>query len=452
VAGSVDGVLPRIFAASFGALLGISLLKFGNPVVLDKYVVSPSGTFEVAIEAWPVAWGYCLLGAVLLLGLFTARWNSRLPRMLTLLPLAWLVWEFLAGMGTIDQTLTRVTVIHFASCVACFYLGAFALARVQRMGLFWTGLIVGFALVQVSGFMQHFGGLAETRRYVAMYSDLSSIPPEFQARLASDRIFATLFYANTLAGVILLLLPVTLAVLMSLKTRLTAPARWFLVSVAAATALVCLYWSGSKGGWLLLLLLGLVATRFLPIPRPVKLMLISGVLLLGLAGFIAKYAGFFEKGATSVVARYVYWKVAAQIAANHPVFGIGPGTFGIAYELAKPPGAEMARLVHNDYLEQACDSGIPGMLFYSAFVIGGLWWVFRTLSVNAGITVRAGVWIGLVGWATHSSMEFHLYIPAVAWPAFTVLGWLAGTAPPRVPTMGANASTEPAPPATLQNA
>jgi hypothetical protein len=36
------------------------------------------------------------------------------------------------------------------------------------------------------------------------------------------------------------------------------------------------------------------------------------------------------------------------------------------------------------------------------------------------------VWLGLVGWALQSFIEFGLYIPAVAWVAFGLLGWLLG--------------------------
>ena len=104
--------------------------------------------------------------------------------------------------------------------------------------------------------------------------------------------------------------------------------------------------------------------------------------------------------------------------------------------------AEMARLAHNDYLEQASDSGIPGFLLYAAAVVGGLAWVFQPTA--GGGPVRLGVQLGLLGWALHSFIEFHLYIPAMAWPAFTLLGWLLGSR--------SNPSTAAAPAATMPDA
>ncbi len=113
-----------------------------------------------------------------------------------------------------------------------------------------------------------------------------------------------------------------------------------------------------------------------PFSRRLKIALVTGVLLVGLAGFFWKYSAFFQKGATSVSARFDYWRAAAQTAKDKPVFGTGPGTFAIAYQKIKRPESEMSRLVHNDYLEQASDSGVVGFLAYALFIVGALAWSF----------------------------------------------------------------------------
>ena len=145
-----------------------------------------------------------------------------------------------------------------------------------------------------------------------------------------------------------------------MRERLTLPARAFVVGAVTIAALACLFWSGSKGGWLLMLLLALIALLRLPFGKQFKIALLAVVLLSGLAGFLWKYSGFFRKGATSVVARFDYWQAAVQTTQEKPLFGTGPGTFSIPYQKIKRPESEMARLVHNDYLEQATDSGVIG--------------------------------------------------------------------------------------------
>jgi O-antigen ligase len=132
-----------------------------------------------------------------------------------------------------------------------------------------------------------------------------------------------------------------------------------------------------------------------------------------------------------VVARFDYWQAAAQTAKAHPVFGSGPGTFGVAYARIKKPESEMARVAHNDYLEQASDSGLVGFLSFTGFVAAALVFAYRRSGLR-GDWVKLAIWLGLLGWALQSFVEFGLYIPAIAWPAFGLLGWLVAQAPNQI--------------------
>ena len=65
----------------------------------------------------------------------------------------------------------------------------------------------------------------------------------------------------------------------------------------------------------------------------------------------------------------------------------------------------MARLVHNDYLEQASDSGLAGLLTYALFIVGALAWSFpkarkdlRAAEPDDWLTFA--VWLGVLGWAS----------------------------------------------------
>lgn len=425
-----DGPAARGFATLFGALLGLSLLKFGNPVVLAQLVEWPKDRYEWIFMAWPNAVALPLLLGVAVLGLLALRWRELTWRWELALPLGWLGWEALAAGQSAEPASSWPVVLHFGTCVLCYLLGTFSLTRRRDLGGFWLGLLAGFAIILTVGLEQHFGGLAETRRQFHLYIEptLKVVPPDLLKRISSDRIFSTLFYPNALAGVLLLLLPALLAFLWECDRWLTRGARLFLIAAVGGGALGCLFWSGSKGGWLLMLLLGLVTLLRLPMAAWWKWVVMATVLLAGLTGFGLRYAGFFERGATSVSARFDYWRAAAQTAAEHPVWGTGPGTFARAYARIKRPESEMSRLVHNDYLQQASDSGVPGLLAYAAFVVWGLVRGFPRGPL-AGNWLRFGVWLGLLGWALQSLFEFGLYIPALAWPAFTFLGWISLAAP-----------------------
>ena len=81
----------------------------------------------------------------------------------------------------------------------------------------------------------------------------------------------------------------------------------------------------------------------------------------------------------------------------------------------------MARLTHNDYLEQFSDSGLIGGASYGV-------WIFLALATagknlwRVGNAVSFAVFAGLLGWFVQGFGEFSLYVPALAWTSFTLLG------------------------------
>jgi O-antigen ligase len=454
--------LPRLFEALFGAFLGLSLLKFGNPPIMERWVTPPTNAYEFVLDSpWPILWAYILLAALLGIGFFVAKWPVRVPRWLILLPAAWLAWTFIASFWTENSVLSKPTLAHYSACVVCFYLGLFCLAPVRRLTVFWLGLIFGLFIVLAIGWEQHFGGLEQTKRYffLYIYPNLKEVPPEYIKKLSSSRIFSTLFYPNALAGALLLVLPPVLQALWQSRKRFTLGARVLLIALFSIAGLGCLYWSGSKGGWLLMLLLGLLWVLRLPFSRVLKRNIIMALLVIGLTAFFLKYVGFFQKGATSVSARFDYWQAAIHTAITRPLTGTGPGTFSIAYQRVKRPESEMSRLVHNDYLEQASDSGIPGFLLYTVFVASALVFSYPRLNPSLPKTnptptapppvsptpppippnpLRFAIWLGVLGWALQGTMEFGLFIPSLAWPALALIGTLLGlrSAEPAEPDTG----------------
>ena len=75
----------------FGTFLGLALLKFCNPPVMEKFVVPPANGYEWVIGSWPTSIAYWLLAVVILVGLPVASFQIHAPRWLVFTPLAWLV-------------------------------------------------------------------------------------------------------------------------------------------------------------------------------------------------------------------------------------------------------------------------------------------------------------------------------------------------------------------------
>jgi O-antigen ligase len=464
----------RLFALVFGLFLGLAILKFGNPVILDHQIQPPRDASEWLTQAWPVRWASPLLMIVAVIGVMLSKPSERLrqagvPWLPLVLALAWLGWQFLSARHSVDPVLTAMTLPQLTACVACFAVGFLVLGRYLRSPWLWGGLLVGFLLCLNKAAQQHFFEMRQdynllvegqaagwTNFSPAFFAELKAVNmiittngvdvanPVILEKMRKARVNGTVVYPNALAGLILLLLPGAVVFLLSVTSQLKQSVRWLVLGLILFLGLGGLYWTGSKAGWLVAIAVGAAWMLVWPLAPRLKVAVVALLLVGGLGMFGLRFAGYFAKGATSAAARFDYWKAAVQNTRDNPVFGSGPGTFQRPYARLKAPESEMARLVHNDYLEQATDSGLPGFLFYVGW-IGTLLFVLgrqvvqtaaRLKSADANIRWEAvmsqALFFGLLGWFAHGFAEFGLYIPAPAWIAFALAGGLLSQNPASV--------------------
>ena len=419
-----------LWAIAAGLFTAVAILKLSTPAILSDHVEAPGSVIEWLFFSWPNMIGYALLAALSITSVRSLRRHSQAPSWLLLLPAAWLMWQVLCTANTINLLLTRATLAHFCSVVILFYLGYFALSRQTDLKGFRGPVLIGFVLVLWSGLEQHFGGLQATREMIYAQPNWQDLPPDYLEKIAKNRIFSTLFYPNALACGLILLTPLCAISLWHSTSRLQVPSRIVIVATLIFTSLACLVWTESKSGWLVCLALGFVFGLQTRVPRWIKYTAMLTLVIGGLAGFFWKYSDYFNKGATSVAARFDYWQAAWTTAKSNPLFGSGPGTFMKAYAKIKPPEAEMARLAHNDYLQQASDSGFLGALLYTGFIWSSLFLTWKKRSLSP---MHTAVWFGLFGFALQSFVEFGLHIPAISWTFFLLLGWLVGQEDRRKP-------------------
>ena len=415
-------LLRSWWSLAVGSLLGVSLLKFGNPIVLDRLIQPPSTPWEWVFQPWPVLWGF-LAAAVVLASSILMGYSrpASLPTRVWI-PLVWLGWQCLAATQSVEPQISRLAVAHFAVGVGLYY--AALLTRsgdTPTRAAFVVPITGALALVLWGGFDQHFGGLEATRRLVYQQEGWEQLPKEYLKKLASDRVFSTLVYPNALAGAILMLFPSCATAIWSLLYRYRFAVLWTPLGLFAYFALGCLIWSGSKAGWLIgLVLVGVWLWRAPGFSR-FRIVTVLAATLLGGGFFAFRFAGYFQKGATSVGARFDYWSSGLKTWAQRPVFGAGPATFATTYRAQKRPESEMALLAHNDYLEQGSDSGTVGFLAYLLLFPYSIIRLYR-YSCQSGVLFS--IWLGLLGWTLQGAVEFGLYIPALSWTAFFFLGWL----------------------------
>jgi len=442
----------ELYALAFGLFLGLAIVKFGNPVILDHKIPPPASLSEALADSWPSHWGNWLLAVLAVPGIWLVivnrpRWPGN--AWLWVLPTVWFGWQLVSATRTADRALTAVTVWQFAGCLACYFLGALVLGHKHTMKWLLVGVLAAFAFCLVRAVNQRLIEFPQDRRALleGERTGWTNFPPEvFQqmkrdgfiittngvdvtnpaiiAKYEKGRVHGTLVYPNALAGVVLLLWPLTLVVAVNGTQPFRSFTRWTVIVLALLLGVAGLFWTGSKSGWLIALVLGGVWVFWLDWPRRWKTVVFLTMMTAGLAVFAFRFQGYFAAGATSVGARLDYWRAAVQITGEHKLFGSGPGTFQRPYALIKSPEAEMARLAHNDYLEQFSDSGLIGGISYAAWIGLLLLTLGRRVWGLKDDPLLFAVFAGLLGWILQSLVEFGLYIPALAWPAFSMLGWL----------------------------
>ncbi len=447
------------YALAFGLFLGLAILKFGNPVILDQKIPAPVSPSEFWADAWPTHWAswillpFTLAGA----GLVFAR-RSRWPGSpwLWRLPLLWFGWQLLSAAQTVDGGLTATTLCQFAGCLACYFIGALILGHERSLRWLLIGVLAAFAFCLVRGINQRLFEFPQSRQmlvegeragwtnippelFVEMKRDRAIITtngadvlnPDFLAKFAKGRVMGTLVYPNALAGIILLLLPVSLVLAFNSAKQLRPPLPAAITGLTVFLGGMAFFWTGSKLGWLIAMAMGGVCLFRLPWPARLKWVAIIVVTVVGLGIFAVRFHNYFAAGATSVGARLDYWQAAAKIAWQKPLLGTGPGTFQRPYAELKSPTAEMARLTHNDYLEQFSDSGLVGGMLYATWIVLALVAIGRRVWRFADPGSFA-IFLGVLSWFVQGMGEFSLYVPALAWTAFTLLGILLATTGNRV--------------------
>ena len=248
---------------------------------------------------------------------------------------------------------------------------------------------------------------------------------------------------NSLGVFMALLIPPAAAA--ALDRSRPAPARAAL-SLALAAFAFAFVLAVSRGAWIALA--GAVALRPLVSPGKSLLRRVSGAVAMAAAAAAAATLLYFSfplmrERVDQLVAdagektRPILWRGAWGIAGDHPVLGGGAGSFDILFEKYRPVGfRDQPLYAHCDYLNTLSDYGALGfaLLFGAAATIA-----WRC----AGARGLAGAaFTGLLAFALHLLVDFHLKIPALAMTVASIAALVTAEAWPqrdegRMPAGGA---------------
>jgi O-antigen ligase len=119
--------------------------------------------------------------------------------------------------------------------------------------------------------------------------------------------------------------------------------------------------------------------------------------------------------------RLRYWRVAIDVAADHPVAGAGPGAFAVEW-LRRRTIDERVRNAHSLELQTLADLGLVGLaLLAAAIAATGL---AAAGALRADRALAAGPVAGALTWALHAGLDWDWEMPALTLVAITLAGLL----------------------------
>jgi hypothetical protein len=123
--------------------------------------------------------------------------------------------------------------------------------------------------------------------------------------------------------------------------------------------------------------------------------------------------------------RYAYWKVALGAFADHPLDGLGSGSFGARW-LQKRTFPEAVRDAHSLYFETAAELGLVGLAALATLIAGIVLAARQALRHDAA--AAAGLLAALVTFGAQAGVDWLWEMPAVSLLALLAAAGLAGLA------------------------
>ncbi len=341
---------------------------------------------------------------------------------------------------------SMVILKQFVGYALLYFLVVHALDTPEQQRKLIKYFLISTAVVALLGLHQFFLGFQDVARSVEQ-----NIPPELRVeylvRIARRRVFSVFVYPNSLAGFLLVALPMTL--LYGALHR-----EWFkgknvkkMIAYGIVLPLPCFVsflLTQSKAGFLTFFIVAIasvIAARKKLGLKPRVLWAILLVLLILLSALVVSPLGrklVIEKGGFTLSERLDYWQTGCRMVLRSPVIGNGFNSFGLLYSRYRLPGTGEARSAHNNFLQILVETGVVGFLFFIGIWVFAVWpvWPFvrgylrgekadplrETLVLSAVVSISC--------FLIHSLADFDLYIPGIAMTVYLFLGLMVKNARP----------------------
>jgi len=273
-----------------------------------------------------------------------------------------------------------------------------------------------------------------------------------------NRVFSTLGQPNWLAAYLLVLIPISLALLLKAKSKKSITIYCLLITIFYSALLFTKSRSGFLGltiAYLIFWILTLIKNKLKSFPWKKSLLITIYLLLITLLigtpytpsikQFTAKHS--FPKqnvfpndlgaptvatgGSSSVDIRKVVWQGAVDIWKNYPIFGSGVATFAYSYYNFRPVAHNLLsewdflyNKAHNEFLNFLATTGAFGLTSYCLIILWFTIWTIKNIKLNTKYQIlNISLLAGFLGLAVSNFFGFSVVPVALfffLWPALAV--------------------------------
>lgn len=339
--------------------------------------------------------------------------------------LAFLAWMILSGVLSSHRWMSTFALERLVVALLLFYLMFWHFKSKQREKILLWSLFAFPALISLIGIIFF---LAPKNVFFPFANNLTF----FSGTFVNHNNFAGLLILGFFLGAGLIM------GLRRIKSEFLSEgvARLVIFSIPLIVILIALGFSLSRGGWVAFFLSGAGFLLWLGLSSRRKnlrnyfaltlLVVLAGIILSLLLGksVVKERArslnALFKDPASglTLTGRKMIWKNTLAMIRDHPLFGAGPGSFGLEYPHYREPGDFYGeRHSHNDLMQLAAEGGIPAallalLLLAQAFII----WRAKYRREESRFRRRAsiGIIFGMLGFLLQDQVDFHFYIPGLA--------------------------------------
>jgi O-antigen ligase len=373
----------------------VSLLLFGVFVF----------TFSIVTYWLPLGEAGVLIG---LAGLAVQKNKLRVPAMFWIYVM-WILWAFLGSFFSQYPDLAQAQVVERIKLALIMLVLVNALRTTEQLLVYQLFIVGCYVLFPMRGAIHNYliGNTAFGR---AIWNHIYENP-------------------NELAGLSLLALGIALAIA-SAKTLI--PLYRYAAAASAAVILVVLLMTQSRGAFLGLVI-GMGAAAFGLIMRKPKYIFYATACAIAIAALLPdsvwhRFVGIGKLTSTDTIAaadpegsaeqRWEIQKTGWRIFLDHPLIGVGLGTYPLANAEYSPELG--ARDTHNTYLNLAAELGLPGLLLWLCAMVSVLVRARRarkSLEDTGQIWIKRGLIAFLVGSVvgTNSGLTMPVLVMSTLW-------------------------------------